>query len=47
MSPIATWLLIGVLPQLVIWIWFTITAGAIFGALAVIVTGRARQPATA
>jgi hypothetical protein len=47
MSPIVTWLLIGVLPQLVIWIWFTITAGAVFGALAVLVTGRARQPATA
>lgn len=47
MSLIAKWLLIGVLPQLTIWIWFTSTAGAIFGAIAVAATGRTRRPATA
>lgn len=47
MSPIAKWLAIGVLPQLTIWIWFTMAAGAICGAIAAAVTGRARRPATA
>ncbi len=47
MNPIAKWLLIGLLPQLTIWIWFTIAAGLIFGAVAVAATGRARHPATA
>jgi hypothetical protein len=47
MSPIAKWLLIGVLPQLTIWIWFTISVGAIFGSIAVAATGRARRQATA
>jgi len=47
MSPFAKWLLIGLLPQLTIWIWFTIAAGMIFGTVAVAATGRARHPATA
>jgi len=47
MSPIAKWLLIGLLPQLTIWIWFTIAVGGLFGAIAVAATGRARRPATA
>jgi hypothetical protein len=47
MSAIAKWFLIGVVPQLTAWIWFTIALGAIFGTLAVAVTGRARRPATA
>lgn len=47
MSPIAKWLLIGVLPQMTIWIWYTIAVGALFGGLALAVTGRARRPATA
>jgi hypothetical protein len=47
MSPIAKWLLIGLLPQLTMWIWFTIAAGMICGAVAVAATGRARHPATA
>ena len=45
MGPIARSLLIGVLPQLTIWIWFTIAAGAICGAIAAAATGRARLPA--
>jgi hypothetical protein len=47
MNAIAKWFLIGLLPQLTIWIWFTIAAGAIFGTLAVAATGRGRRPATA
>jgi hypothetical protein len=47
MSAIAKWLLIGVVPQLTAWIWFTIAVGAIFGTVAVAATGRARRPATA
>jgi hypothetical protein len=47
MSPIAKWLLIGLLPQLTIWIWFTIAVGGLFGVIAVAATGRARRPATA
>ena len=41
-SPLATWLLIGVMPQLTIWIWFTLAAGGIVGALALALTGRRR-----
>jgi hypothetical protein len=44
---IAKWLMIGLLPQLTIWIWFTIAVGTLFGALGVAATGRARRPATA
>lgn len=40
MSPIAKWLAIGVLPQLTIWIWFTMAAGAICGTIAAAVAGR-------
>ena len=47
MGPFAKWLLIGLLPQMTIWIWYTIAVGALFGAVAVALTGRARRPATA
>jgi hypothetical protein len=47
MNPIAKWFFIGVVPQLTIWIWFTIAVGALFGSIAVAITGRARHPATA
>jgi hypothetical protein len=47
MNPIAKWFLIGLVPQLTIWLWFTITVGGLVGALALLVTGRARRPATA
>jgi hypothetical protein len=30
-----------------IWIWFTIAAGAVCGAIAAALTGRARRPALA
>ena len=47
MSPFAKWLLIGLLPQMTIWLWYTIAAGMLFGGLFVALTGRARRPATA
>jgi hypothetical protein len=47
MSPIAKWVVIGLVPQMTIWIWFTIAVGALVGAIAAAVTGRARRPATA
>jgi hypothetical protein len=45
MSPLAKWFVIGVVPQLTIWIWFTVAVGAIFGVLAAAVAGR--RPAAA
>lgn len=47
MGPIQKWLLIGVLPQLTIWIWFTMAGGAVFGAVAAAVAGGARRQAAA
>ncbi len=31
MAPLSKWLLIGVLPQLTIWLWFTVVIGGLFG----------------
>jgi hypothetical protein len=45
MSPLAKWFTIGVVPQLSIWIWYTVVVGMIFGILAAAVSGR--RPATA
>jgi hypothetical protein len=47
MGVFAKWLLIGVLPQLTFWIYYTIVLGGLFGGLSVALTGRARRPATA
>lgn len=47
MGPISKWLLIGVVPQLTIWIWFTMAVGALFGGIALALRGRAGRPATA
>jgi hypothetical protein len=47
MSPLAKWLLIGLMPQMTIWIWFTIAAGALLGAITAAVTARSRRPALA
>lgn len=44
MGTLAKWLTIGVLPQLTIWIWFTMTAGAIAGSIAAAIV-RAKRPA--
>jgi hypothetical protein len=34
MAPLSKWLLIGLLPQMTIWIWFTVVVGSLFGILA-------------
>lgn len=47
MGPISKWLLIGALPQLTIWIWFTMVVGGLFGGITMALKGRARGPATA
>ena len=47
MSTIAKWVVIGLVPQMTIWIWFTIAMGGLLGAIAAAVAGRARRPAMA
>jgi hypothetical protein len=47
MSPFAKWVLIGLLPQMTIWIWYTVVVGALVGGLFLAVTGRTQRPATA
>ena len=47
MDPIPKWLLIGLLPQMTIWIWYTIVVGALFGGIFVALTRRARRPGIA
>jgi hypothetical protein len=47
MGPIGKWVLIGLLPQLTVWMWFTIAVGALFGAVAAGAAARARRSATA
>jgi len=47
MSTLAKWVIIGLVPQMTIWIWFTIAMGALLGALAAAAAGRARRPAMA
>jgi hypothetical protein len=42
MAPLPKWLLIGVLPQLTIWIWFTMAIGGLFGVVAAALAGRGR-----
>lgn len=46
MGTLAKWFTIGVLPQLTVWIWFTMAAGAIAGTITAAVM-RAKRPATA
>ena len=47
MGPIPKWLLIGLLPQLTIWIWFTMAVGAFCGGIALAIRDRVGRPATA
>lgn len=47
MGVLSKWLLIGLLPQMTIWIWYTIALGALFGGIAAALSRRARRPATA
>ena len=45
MAPLSKWLLIGLLPQMTIWIWFTVVVGSLFGILAAAVARRGRAAA--
>ncbi len=46
MAPLPKWLLIGLLPQMSIWIWFTVVFGSLFGlAAAALARRRALAPA--
>lgn len=45
MGTIQKWLLIGVVPQLTIWIWFTLAGGAIAGTIAGAIAARKARPA--
>ena len=40
MAPLSKWLLIGLLPQMTIWIWFTVVVGSLFGILAAAIAKR-------
>jgi hypothetical protein len=44
-GPLAKWFLIGLLPQLTIWIWYTVVFGGLFGLVAAAIARR--RPATA
>ncbi len=46
MGPFQKWLLIGLLPQMTIWIWFTVVVGCLFG-LGAAALARRRAAATA
>jgi len=45
MGPLTKWFAIGVVPQLTIWIWYTVAVGALFGIAAGAIA--ARRPAAA
>jgi hypothetical protein len=44
-SPVAKWLWIGVLPQMTVWIWYTVVLGGLFGLVAGVIARR--RPARA
>jgi hypothetical protein len=43
-GPFGKWVLIGLVPQMTVWIAFTLAVGGLFGALAVAVARRRRAP---
>jgi hypothetical protein len=47
MGPLAKWAWIGLLPQMTIWIAFTVVIGGLFGIVAAAVVSRRMRPATA
>ena len=47
MAPLPKWFMIGFLPQMFMWIPFTIYLGTLFGGLALLAAGRRREPAVA
>jgi hypothetical protein len=44
-NPFAKWFMIGAVPQLTIWIWYTIALGAIAGTIAAAVAGNRQRAA--
>jgi hypothetical protein len=42
MAPLAKWFYIGLLPQMTIWIWFTVVVGSLFGIAAGVLARRGR-----
>jgi hypothetical protein len=47
MDALAKWFWIGLLPQMTLWIAFTVVVGTLVGCLAALATGSGRKPATA
>src|SRR6266487_2159571 len=47
MGAVAKWFWIGLLPQMTLWIAFTVVVGTLVGCLAALATGRRPKPATA
>jgi len=47
MAPLPKWFMIGLLPQMFLWIPFTICVGALFGGLALVAVGGRREVPTA
>jgi hypothetical protein len=45
MAPLAKWFAIGVLPQMSIWIWFTVAVGSLVGIVAGAIASRGRASA--
>ena len=45
MAPLAKWFAIGVLPQMTIWIWFTVAVGSLVGIVAGAIASRGRASA--
>jgi hypothetical protein len=43
MAPVTKWLIIGVVPQLTIWLWFTSVIGGLFGIVAGAIARRGRK----
>jgi hypothetical protein len=41
-NPVFKWVMIGLLPQMTIWLWFTVACGGLFGLLAGAIGGRKR-----
>jgi hypothetical protein len=46
MAPLAKWFFIGFIPQMFLWIPFTMIVGAVFGGLTLLVVGHGRRPVT-
>jgi hypothetical protein len=46
MSPLMKWVMIGVLPQMTVWIWFTMVVGALVGSITAAIKGRGARRAT-